>query len=173
MSNQGRFWCSASCARILRDMLRHAFFAALLGLFVACSHADDSGLEDLKQGQTGGSSSTGTSGGSSESASASSSGAGGASIAACDDAGTCGDYVSGCTGCAVSSTCAEVYSGCFGDEACLDFNKCLANCKEDEACQDECASSNPVGADRYGALVTCIVCQVCPKSCVDFASFCL
>lgn len=84
----------------------------------------------------------------------------------------CGDFVSGCTGCAVAGACAEVYDGCFGDDACLDFNKCLTNCKDDKTCQEGCAEMNSVGAMRYNELIMCIVCQVCPKSCADFASFC-
>lgn len=156
----------------VRPMLRNAFFAALLSLFVACSQAEDSGGQLPEADQSSSSSSASTSGGTGGSGGASA-GTGGATLAACDDAGSCGDYVSGCTGCAVSSACAEVYDGCFGENVCLDFNKCLVGCKDDQACRDECASSNPVGADRYKALVSCIVCQVCPKSCADFASFCL
>jgi hypothetical protein len=138
---------------------------------VACSQAEGTGIPGPEDGESSSSSSTGMSAGTAASAS-SSGGTGGASIAACDEA-LCGDYVSGCTGCAVSSTCAEVYDGCFGDDSCLAFNKCLVSCKDDAGCRDECASVNPVGADRFEALVSCIVCQVCPKSCVDFAGFCL
>lgn len=172
-SNRGRCWCLASRPRILfRTMWRNAFFAVLLGLFVACSQSEDSGGQLPESGQAGASSSSSSSGSKSGSASGSS-GTGGATFMACDDAGMCGDYVSGCTGCAVSSACAEVYDGCFGDAICLDFNKCLAGCKSDQGCRDMCAMENPVGADRYKALVTCIVCQVCPNSCAEFASFCL
>lgn len=85
---------------------------------------------------------------------------------------SCGDYVSGCTGCAVSGACAELYNSCFGDDACLDFNKCLTNCKDDQVCRDMCVETNTVGAQRFDELVKCIACQVCPNSCADFASFC-
>ncbi len=155
-------------------MLRNAFLAAALVLLVACSQSEDAGYRPLKESQssTSGSSSAAAGTGGSGGSAGASGGTGGAVLAACDDAGTCGDYVNGCTGCAVSTSCAEVYDGCFGDDTCLEFNKCLASCQDDQACRDQCASSNPVGADRFGALVTCIVCQVCPKACIDFASFC-
>ncbi|MBK9265938.1 MAG: hypothetical protein IPM54_39895 [Polyangiaceae bacterium] len=152
-------------------MLRLAFTAAALILLGACSQAEDSG-NPAPTGETSSSSSSSTSSGTGGSGGAST-GTGGATLAPCDDAGTCGDYVNGCTGCAVSTTCAEHYEGCFGDETCLDFNKCLAACKDDLACRDKCAESNPVGADRYGALVACIVCDACPNSCADFTDFCL
>jgi hypothetical protein len=152
-------------------MLRNAFFAALLVFFVACSQVDKTGTQLPVADQTAasGSSSTTTGTGGSGGASA---GTGGASLVVCDDAAACGDYVNGCTGCAVSGVCAEVYNGCFGDDTCLDFNKCLVGCKFDQGCRDQCTMANPVGADRYNALLTCIVCQVCPKSCVEFAGFC-
>jgi len=153
-------------------MLRNAFFAAVLVLLVACSQTEGTGSRQLEGEQSSSSGSTSSATGTGGSG-GSAGGTGGASAAVCDEKATCGDYVNGCTGCAVSTVCAEVYDGCFGDDACLDFNKCLANCKEDKGCQDECASANPVGADRFGALLTCIVCQVCPKSCLDFAGFCL
>ncbi len=153
-------------------MWRNAFFAAVLGLLVACSQSETTGSDNSFGGQGGASSSSGQTGGKNNVASASV-GTGGASAAPCDEAGVCGDFVSGCTGCAVQTTCAEVYNGCFGDDACLDFNMCLTSCAvADAACRDACAAANPVGADRYGALLSCIVCQVCPNSCANFADFC-
>jgi hypothetical protein len=157
-------------------MLRNAFFAAGFVFFVACSQAEDSGGFPSPEQET--SSSSGSTSGSTTSGGASGSttgagGAGGAPLAVCDDVSMCGDFGSGCTGCAITDVCAEVYGGCFGDLACLDFNKCLANCKDDETCRQACVESNPVGAERYNALVACIVCQVCPKSCAEFANFCL
>lgn len=167
-------WCAVSRPRILcRTMVRNAFFAVLLGLFVACSQSESTGAGSSEEGQTGDVSSSGTSSGTGGSSSTSG-GTGGASLAICDDASNCGDFVSECTGCAVAGPCAEVYDGCFGDATCLDFNKCWAGCEGETACREACASANPVGGERYRALLTCIVCQVCPKSCEDseFASSC-
>jgi hypothetical protein len=151
-------------------MLRKAFTATALILLGACSQADEKGPQDPTIAESSSSSSSSASSGTGGSGGAS--GGTGGNLAACDNAGTCGDYTDGCTGCAISGLCAEHYDGCFGDESCLIFNKCLAGCKDDLACRDECAKSNPVGADRYGALVACIVCQVCPNSCAAIADFC-
>lgn len=169
-------WNCESRARILfRTMLRNAFFLVVMVFFFACSQSEGSTDYRLPEEDTSSSSGATGSSGSSGSSSGTSGvgGGGGATLGPCDDAGVCGDYVSGCTGCAVSGACAEVYDGCFGDDSCLDFNKCLANCKADETCRQGCVDANPVGAERYNALVTCIVCQVCPTSCVEFANFCL
>jgi|GEM_PF-5949565 len=152
-------------------MLRNALTAAALTLLVACFQAEDSGLPAPKSTQSSSSTSSGASGGTGGAGGASG-GTGATGQVPCDDAETCGDYVNGCTGCAVLGVCAEHYEGCFGDEACLEYNKCLTGCKDDVACRDQCATSNPVGADRYGLLVTCIVCQVCPNSCADLTDFC-
>ena len=153
-------------------MWRNAFFAAVLGLLVACAQIQVPLPGGSDGGQGGASSSSGQPGGTSGAA-GTSVGTGGTSAAPCDEAGVCGDFVSGCTGCAVTTTCAEVYDGCFGDDACLDYNMCLTSCAvADAACRDGCAAANPVGADRYGALLSCIVCQVCPNSCANFAEFC-
>jgi len=91
---------------------------------------------------------------------------------ACDQSQPCGDYSQGCTGCAVQGLCAEFYQACLADDACLEFNKCMSGCKDDVMCQQMCADSNMVGAERFNALVKCIVCDVCPTSCVDISSIC-
>ncbi|HRI67728.1 MAG TPA: hypothetical protein PK156_25975 [Polyangium sp.] len=156
-------------------MMRNAFFAVLLGLFVACSQSESTGFGSSEEGQTGGGSSSSTSAGSSGSTSGTGGmgGVGGVG-GVCDDAAECGTFDSACTGCAVSATCAEVYDGCFGDATCLEFNKCWAGCNGDVMCRSACTESNPIGAERYQALLTCIVCQVCLGSCKDseFATTC-
>ena len=166
-------WCVSCRPRILcRAMVRNAFFAALLGLFVACAQSETTGPGSSEEGQTSASGSSGTAAGSGGSASASSGTGGFGGV--CDDASECGTFDSACTGCAVATVCTEVYDGCFGDATCLEFNKCWAECNGDAMCRDACTESNAVGAERYRALLTCIVCQVCPGSCKEseFASMC-
>jgi hypothetical protein len=48
----------------------------------------------------------------------------------------------------------------------------MADCKDDVGCQNGCAMANPLGAERYNTLVTCVVCQSCPTSCAELASIC-
>ncbi len=101
-------------------------------------------------------------------------GAGGASsdpdagAVSCDSLASCDTYESGCGGCAVRSMCAEAYDKC--DNTCVQFEQCLDSCADNVACQKSCYDDNPSGADRYNALISCIVCQACPNSCAAFKS---
>ena len=133
---------------------------------LACSQADEEGRNFGGDGGAGG---MGTA------ASVGSGGEGGSDMnkpPVCDELGSCGDYSRGCTGCAVKGTCAGAYEGCFGDKSCVEFNMCMAGCKNDIGCQNECATMNPLGAERYNTLVTCIVCDSCATSCAESASIC-
>lgn len=87
----------------------------------------------------------------------------------CDALASCDDYSTGCGGCAVRGECAEPYASC--DDSCVQFEKCLDSCGADNvACQKSCYDDNPSGAERYNALISCIVCQACPNSCAMFKS---
>jgi hypothetical protein len=86
----------------------------------------------------------------------------------CDELAVCGTYDSGCSGCAVRGQCLEVYLSC--DESCATYNKCLDSCGGDVACKQSCKDDNPSGAERYAALITCLVCHACPTSCSAFKS---
>jgi hypothetical protein len=158
---------------------RTDIFGAVFVLVVlaGCSMADEStGRYESGTGGGGGATSavsTGTGGAGQGGNGGSQSTSGDAGFPfACDEADSCGDYSRGCTGCAVEGTCAGPYKECFGDGSCLEFNMCMAGCKSDVPCQDACASKNPLGAERFNALVTCVVCQACPMACADIASIC-
>jgi hypothetical protein len=160
---------------------RNGIFTAFFLLLVGCAMGDAGSV--LTNGQGGAASGVGSGptgaggvdggqgGHGGEAGGGASGGAGGAG-AACDAAGMCGDYSSGCSGCAAQGVCAMAYDGCFNDASCVDFNVCTHDCGSDVACQTACAAMNPLGAERYNELVTCIVCQACPSSCADFNSLC-
>ncbi|MRG92663.1 hypothetical protein [Polyangium spumosum] len=151
---------------------RNGIFGAALVFLLACSQADEAGRfsgGDQGAGGLGTSGNTGSGGG----------GGGDEADAGpieppevCDELGSCGDYSRGCTDCAVKGPCLEAYEGCFNDKTCVEFNMCMAACKNDVGCQNTCATANPLGAERYNTLVTCIVCDTCKASCEASASIC-
>ncbi|MDI3286559.1 hypothetical protein [Polyangium sp. 15x6] len=149
---------------------RNGIFGAALVFLLACADADQAG--GFFEGNQGGGGGMGTT------AVGSGGGADAGADAAtkppenCDELASCGDYSRGCTGCAVKGPCVVAYEGCLGDKSCVEFNMCMAGCEDDVACQNGCAMGNPLGADRYNALITCIVCESCPTSCADSASIC-
>ncbi|MDI1481889.1 hypothetical protein [Polyangium sp. y55x31] len=155
---------------------RNGIFGAALVFLLACSAGDEAGGSS---GEFQGAGGMGTAVGSTVGSGTGSGGEGGAGgdastmpTGSCDDLASCGDYSRGCTGCAVKGPCAPAYEGCFGDKSCVEFNMCMAGCESDVACQNGCAMGNPLGAERYNALVTCILCESCPISCADTASIC-
>ncbi|UQA62325.1 hypothetical protein [Polyangium aurulentum] len=87
----------------------------------------------------------------------------------CDALDSCDTYSSGCGGCAVQGICAEAFESC--DAACYQYNKCIGSCASGNiACRQSCKDDNPSGAERYDALISCIVCVACPNSCSDYNS---
>jgi hypothetical protein len=148
-------------------LYRIGFLGLVTGLLAGC----------LDEGRIWKPDSTGTGGGGGSGGGATS-GAGGdegtsapvddASSPICDALDECGTYDSGCSGCAVRGQCLEVYQNC--DESCATYNKCLDSCGGNVACKQSCKDDNPSGAERYTALITCLVCQACPTSCSVFKS---
>ncbi|HVK69259.1 MAG TPA: hypothetical protein VM694_32600 [Polyangium sp.] len=150
----------------------NGIFGAAFVFLLACSHGDDGGEFSEGSGGAGGMATT-------VAASVGTGGEGDAGADAsayppknCDDLALCGDYSRGCTGCAVKGPCLMAYEGCFGDKSCVEFNMCMAGCEDDVGCQSGCAMGNPLGAERYNTLVTCIICESCATSCSDSASLC-
>lgn len=84
--------------------------------------------------------------------------------ATCDAVGTCGDYSTGCVGCAVSGPCAQQFSVCESSPACVGYSNCLSACA-DPACYDMCETQHATGATEYSDLVSCVICQECSASC--------
>ncbi|MDI1448189.1 hypothetical protein [Polyangium sp. 6x1] len=149
---------------------RNGILGAALVFLLACSVGDETG---------GGSGDFGGAGGTGATATAGSGGGGGMGGDAstkppenCDELASCGDYSRGCTSCAVKGPCVVAYEGCFGDKSCVEFNMCMAGCEDDVSCQSGCAMGNPLGAERYNTLITCILCESCPTSCAESASIC-
>jgi hypothetical protein len=172
----------------------------LLGFVLAiggCSLQESSGGTGFGgsgdgSGGVGGASSSGTSTATSTST-GSASGASGTGGGSCDTL-SCGDFGSGCIGCAVKGACEGPYASCVNSKPCYDYSQCAGTCDDDasacvmkcgadpdcesgcesarQACTKACASQNQDGATKFTELVTCVVCHACANACSKYAAGC-
>lgn len=74
---------------------------------------------------------------------------------------------------AITGTCADLQDVCYGSDSCLEFKDCQFGCEGKEACCESCASDLPAGRAAYGALMDCVVCDVCADACAGlFPALC-
>jgi hypothetical protein len=62
--------------------------------------------------------------------------------------------------------CAGQLDDCNNDIDCIFFSICMDPCN-DQACIDNCTVLHPGGAQLFGVLVDCIVCQECAVDCAN------
>ncbi len=85
----------------------------------------------------------------------------------CDATGDCGT----CGNCAIAGACQATMNACESDQNCVALLDCLSTCA-DQTCADGCMTQYPGGQTGYMAVVSCVVCQVCPITCDAAATGC-
>ena len=118
----------------------------------------------------------------------------------CDGQKDCGDFGTGCIGCATQGECATEYNDCANSVSCYTFSACAGQCADDDAtctmkcndgkpaalaaclsmCSDtvaaclneKCVNANADGAQKYSSLVQCVVCKACPSDCASLTKEC-